>query len=301
MFFAKNDVPRKRLGLIFMAASITTCSCHNLDDQDNEYALRTTPAELHDASKHKPTMERTIITELDDASGHTPTKCNRTKDLSHARSLLDGLLARGASGGSKEDLKDYTEVLSIVVDALSAMGMHDRVNTSVDCGTAVTLPESVVSEHEYSPHIVEVVDGSYEVRYAEASLDDDDHWNYTETKDFQKKRNAEDRNEAGDDAEDQKEDGDDTEDASDARDDDIFLIDETELTQVLGGYEEGFYPKRCDRLGEEDFESHSVGFDSTKNGRGRKAAASVRSEGSQCFYCLKHGDGEKCSGTKFCI
>lgn len=248
-------------------------------------------------------MKRTVITELEDASGHTPTKCIRTKDLSHARALLDGLLARGVSGGSTEDLKEYTEVLSIVVDALSALGMHDRIKTSVDCGTtAVTLPESIVSENEYSPHIVEVIDGSYEILYAQASLDDDDHWNYAETKQFGKNRKAEDRNDAGDDANEQKEDGDDAEDANDAHDDDIFLVDETKFTQGLSGYEEGFYPpKRCDRIGEEEFECQSIGFDLTTNGRGRKAATSVRSEGSQCFYCLKHGDGEKCSGTKFCI
>lgn len=246
---------------------------------------------------------RTMVTELEDASGqHTPMKCAGTKDLRHARALLDGLLARGASGGSTEELKEYTEVLSIVVDALSALGMHDRVNTSVDCGTAVTLPETVVSEHDYSPHIVEVIDGSYEVRYAQASLDEDDHWKYAETTHFSKKGEAEGRNEAGDDAEDQKEDGDDAEDASDARDDDIFLIDEIKFTQGLSGYEEGFYPpKQCGRTGEEEFECQSIGFDSTKNGRGRKASNSVKSEGSQCFYCLRHGDGEKCSGTKFCI
>jgi hypothetical protein len=261
-------------------------------ETQRQQQLRTPPAETHNSSIHMATKERTVLTELQEASKHAPSKENRMNELRHARELLDGLLARGTSGDPKEDLKEYAEVLSIVVHSLSAMEMHDRVNTSVDCGTAVTATETVVSS-ESSPHVVEHVDDSYEVLYEEAGRDDDYSWTYAETKRFHKRRFAEGRNVAGGNEEDQNE----------ADDDDIIVIDETEFTQGLSGYEEGFYPRRCDTISEEDFECHSVGFgDSPKSGRGeRKAATSVRSEGSQCFYCLKHGDGENCKGTKFCM
>lgn len=236
-------------------------------------------------------QDRSVLTELQDASKHAVSKENRVKGLRRARELLDGLQARGASGDSKEDLKEFTEALSIVVNAISAMEIQDRVNTSVDCGTAVTATESAVSSED-SPLVVEHADDSYEVLYEEASRDLDYSWTYAETKRFRKKRIAEGRNVADGKEEDQNGEG----------DDDTNVIDETEFTQGLSGYEEGFYPRRCDTINEEDFECQSVGFDdSPHSGRGARKSASVMSEGSQCFYCLKHGDGENCKGTKFCM
>jgi hypothetical protein len=100
--------------------------------------------------------------------------------------------------------------------------------------------------------------------YGEASCDLDYSWTYAETKRVRKKRFAEGRDVAGGKEEDQNE----------VSDDDIIVIDETEFTQGLSGYEEGFYPRRCDTIIEEDFECQSVGFDdSPKSGRGARKSA----------------------------
>jgi hypothetical protein len=112
--------------------------------------MRIPPEATNSSLIHIFTQEGTVLTELQDASKQEASKENRVNGLRRARELLDGLLARGASGDSKEDLKEFTEALSIVVNMISQMEIQDRVNSSVDFGTDVTSTESVVSSEIFA-------------------------------------------------------------------------------------------------------------------------------------------------------
>jgi hypothetical protein len=80
------------------------------------------------------------------------------------------------------------------------------------------------------------------------------------------------------------------------------IIDETDFSQGLDGYEYGFFPEVCDDTSFCDpFPGSTVSMvgSRTPSTRRTKATASL-SEESQCFYCAMHGNEGKCSGTRFC-
>jgi len=227
---------------------------------------------LHHYTEH--TRDFTMIPSTPEPKGnttsHVPRKENRAEELRHARKMIDNLQARSSAGASQQDLQEFTKILSTVVDVLQRLEMHDNCD---DSGTAATLPETVVStttEDSASCHAVD--DDGYEVRQ---SL-------HEEPRSIRKHTRKQ------------------VEQRHDSFDDDI--LDETDFSQGLAGYEDGFYPEVCDDTSFIDpFAGPTVsvlgsGTPSTKR---TKATSSV-SEESQCFYCAMHGHKGGCSGTRFC-
>ena len=216
-----------------------------------------------------------------------PMKPTQVKDLGHAREILDGLRARCAlgAGGTNEDMREFTEALSAVMEALTTLEMQTG-NVCDDSGTAATLPETVASSPESSRHSPSTVTHADEAGYSEEASrdDDDDRWHYEVASRLHRKRHVDGPRETYDDD----------------------YIDETDFSQGLCGYEEGFYPSVCDTIEESPPVSRKTvsnsPFGSPLTVR-TKGAISTASEESQCFFCLKNnGGGENCCrGTRFCI
>lgn len=229
--------------------------------------------------------------ELENIPGHhVPRKeKNRAQDLRHARKMIDGLQARSAaeSGASAADLNEFTEILSTVMDVLQRLEMQDNAD---DSGTAATLPETVATTNmdELSTHsIIARLDDSYD----ESTRDHDCQSLYDEPRRVHsvgprrvqkhKRRQVEQRHESFDD----------------------IVLDETEFSQGLSGYEDGFYPEvcDCDTSIDESFAGPTVSVLGCETPRTRRTKATVSvSEESQCFYCATHGHEGGCSGTRFC-
>lgn len=220
---------------------------------------------------------RATSTELEDTTpvtDHVPAKESRARELQRAREMLQGLQTRTSTEkATQAEMKELRDILSTVVDALSRLEMQDNTD---DAGTAATHQETVGSNDNEDLLVSRLDEG-----YGDSSDDNEYQSSYNEPRRIPKKNRVEERQESYDD----------------------FLIDETELSQALGGYEEGFYPEVCDVP--VSFNDPLVGSNvsvglGTPRTRQTKAPASV-SEESLCFYCAIHGNGERCSGTKFCI
>ena len=210
--------------------------------------------------------------------GHVSAKQNRADELRRARKMVDELQERTAMGRdiSQEDMNEFTDILSSVVNVLQRLEMQDNNDDST---TAATLPETVdssTSDGEVTS--CHAVDDSYE----EAPRQDV-HQMYNGVPRSirrRKRRQVELRHESfGED-----------------------ILDETDFSQGLEGYEEGFYPEICDEVSFSDpFAGPAVSIlgSGTPSTRRTKTTSSV-SEESQCFYCVTHGNKGKCSGTQFC-
>lgn len=233
-------------------------------------------------------MTMTSNPEVDYATGHPPNKASRSEELIRAREMIDSLSARSAEGGhepiTQVDLKEFTQTLSTVVDLLQRLE---------ETGTVTTVPETVeTTATDDSLHSLAAarVDDSYQ----EAVADDECHSLGNEPRRTHSPRRRTHKHKHNQ-----------VYQRHDSTDSDV--LDETDFSQALSGYEDGFYPEE-DAVSDtftsfnDTFAGSAVselGFGSP-NTRRSKASASVKSEESQCFYCALHGNGEGCSGTRFC-
>lgn len=214
------------------------------------------------------TMMESSIPE--DRVGDLPGKQSRAQELRHARKILEGLAARSEN---TTNMKEFTHVLGSVMDVLQRLEMEDNAD---DSGTAATVPETVVS-------------ATTDEMDDDACHNDDDSLSYSDDEQTRKvvprsvrkhKRRP----------------------LVDPLDD---IIDESDFSQGLEGYVEGFYPPHLTFDCEESYNNEpvtgsiaSAGFGTPKTRRSR-TTASV-SEESQCFYCATHGNEGSCSGSRFC-
>lgn len=213
-------------------------------------------------------------------SNNAMRKKDRAGELRRARKMIDNLQARRATSDHHDDLSEFTEILSTVVDVLQSLEMQE--NSADDSGTAATLPETVATSD--TDELTSSCHGVTATRAVDDSYDDDQiHYEEPRRVRKHKRRQSQQRQESFSDD----------------------ILDETDFSQGLSGYEEGFYPPE-----DEDLDVTSIsasfagptvsvlGFD-TPTTRRSKATASI-SEESQCFYCAMHGNGEGCQGTRFC-
>jgi hypothetical protein len=221
-----------------------------------------------------PTMMEFSPNKQNEVCSHSklPGKRSRTQELQHARSALESLAARSATGGSVSDLQEFTQILGSVMDVLQRIEMED---SGEDAGTASTVPETVYDDTD-NETIAHHDDHDFSSISEEPRI--------FEPRDRCKHKNEEiePRNECFGD----------------------ILIDETDFSQGLDGYMDGFYPEVMSEVCDESFNEPitgsvvSAGFGTPKTRRSRTTAST--SEESQCFYCAMHGNSGGCSGSRFC-
>ena len=206
------------------------------------------------------------------APNELPGKRSRTHELQHARSVLESLAVRSRTGGSEADLQEFTQILGSVMDVLQRLEMED---SSEDSGTAATVPETVYDDTDNDDEALHHDDHDF------SSISEEPRIVKPRSVRQHKSKQVEERNESFGD----------------------LIIDETDFSQGLDGYAEGFYPEVsevCDESFNEPVTGSiaSAGFGTPKTRRSRTTAST--SEESQCFYCAMHGNSGGCSGSRFC-